>query len=75
MNEEKKEDKYSILIAYLAGFFASVLFDVFWRIFYSKLGIELNKYVVMACFFIVIVSAAYYFDKKRRLKKLKKPLE
>ena len=39
------------------------------------MDIELNKYVVMACFFIVIVSAACYFDKRIRLKQLNKPLE
>ena len=70
-----KEDKFSILIACLAGFFANVLFHIFWEDFYPKMDIELNKYVVMACFFIIIVSAAYYFDKKRRQKQLEKPLE
>jgi hypothetical protein len=59
----------------LAVFFAKLLFDIFWEDFYPRMGIDLNKYVVMACFFIVIVATAYYFDKRRRLKQLKKPLE
>lgn len=70
-----KEDKTSILVGCLTGFFGKLFFDIFWEDFYPKMGIELNKYVVMACFFIVIVSAAYYFDKRRRMKQLKKPLE
>jgi outer membrane protein len=70
-----KEDKISILIGCFAGFFANVLFHVFWDNIYPKLNIELNKYIIMVGFFLIIVFIAYYFDKRRRLKKLKKPLE
>ena len=52
----------------LFGFFSYCIFRIFWDYIYPHLGVEWNRYIVMAVFFLSFV-AHYVYDKKRREKK------
>ena len=52
----------------LFGFFSYCIFRIFWDYIYPHLGVEWNRYLVMAVFFLSFV-ALYVYDKKRREKK------
>lgn len=54
--------------ALLAGFLSYCTYRIFWDYIYPHLGVEWNRYIVMAVFFLSFV-ALYVYDKKRREKK------
>ena len=54
--------------ALLAGFLSYCTYRIFWDYIYPHLGVEWNRYIVMAVFFLSFV-ALYVYEQKRREKK------
>ena len=52
----------------LFGFFSYCIFRIFLDYIYPHLGVEWNRYLVMAVFFLPLV-ALYLYEQKRREKK------
>ena len=63
-----ENQKSSFWRGVLFGFFSYCIFRIFWDYIYPHLGVEWNRYLVMAVFFLSFV-ALYVYDKKRREKK------
>ena len=52
----------------LFGFLSYCIFRIFWDYISPHLGVEWNRYIVMAVFFLPLV-ALYLYEQKRREKK------
>ena len=52
----------------LFGFLSYCIFRIFWDYIYPHLGVEWNRYLVMAVFFLPLVGL-YLYEQKRREKK------
>ena len=63
-----ENQKGSIWRGVLFGFFSYCIFRIFWDYIYPHLGVEWNRYLVMAVFFLPLV-ALYLYEQKRREKK------
>ena len=53
----------------LFGFLSYCTFRIFWDYISPHLGVEWNRYIVMAVFFLPLVALYLLYEQKRREKK------
>jgi len=57
-------------VAFLTGFFVSVIFDFFWAYIYPKMGVEWNVYtryaIELTFLFVVIIVVALFYKKREK---------
>lgn len=51
---------------FLIALFSNMLFNIFWDVYYPKVGIEWHKYVAMAIFFSLAILASLYWERKKQ---------